>query len=248
MHKRTSGLVLKSYDFKEADQIVVVFSGDLGKIRVVARGVKKPKSSLRALVQPFCYSDFYLVPSGDMYILTQGKSLDFFPELRTNLDRTLQALYVVELLEKCVADRDPHPELLVLVLETLRFLSGKERGDFILRHFEARLAVQLGLAPVLDQCQGCGSKVKLNGFSSEAGGALCSACAAEAGARTVSPAALSALNLLMKNNTAILKRVRLPEGVEREIGCMIGDHLRAALEISLPVLGRLPNLTKGPGG
>jgi DNA repair protein RecO (recombination protein O) len=78
MYYRSRSIVLKNMDFKETDKLVTVFSEDQGKMRAVAKGVKKPNSSLRACVQPFCCSQLFFNGGRELDVITQGRLLDFF--------------------------------------------------------------------------------------------------------------------------------------------------------------------------
>ena len=71
-------IVLKNMDYQEADKLVSVFSAVRGKNTGSRQGVKKPGSSLRALVQPFCHVQLYLVKGGGMAVVTQGRMIDFY--------------------------------------------------------------------------------------------------------------------------------------------------------------------------
>lgn len=230
MQKRTTGIILHGFDFKEADQIITLFSKDLGKIKMIAKGVKKPKSSLRGIVQPFCCGDYYLAPSRDMYILSQGKPIAFFGNIRTDLDKTLQAVYMMEVLNKGLAERDPHPELFQLTMAVLHYIDSQERSNLILRLFELNVLVLLGFEPMLDACAVCGSGERLNFFQSDAGGMVCAGCAGRIGAYPVMPAAAAALRALRRHGLAVLPRLRLQENVEREVETMLEDYLGHYLE------------------
>ena len=92
----SEAIVLKNMDYQEADKLVSVFSAVRGKIQVVARGVKKPGSSLRALVQPFCHVQLYLVKGRSMAVVTQGRMIDFYGNIRQDLFTAMQAVYMME--------------------------------------------------------------------------------------------------------------------------------------------------------
>ena len=82
MYYNAPVIIIKSIDFSEADKLVTVFSEQYGKLRAIARGIKKPKSSLRSCVQPFCYSQLHFYRGRDLELITQGKLLDFFGNSR----------------------------------------------------------------------------------------------------------------------------------------------------------------------
>jgi len=233
MYQRTDALVLKSFDLRETDQIITLFSRELGKIPVVAKGVKKPQSTLRGLVQPFCYSQFYITRSGEMYLITQGRINEFFGNIREDLDKTLQALYILELLDKSTVDRDPNQPLLNLNLQVLRYMEDNPASPICLRFFEIKLLNLVGFAPVLDRCCRCNQVENLTYFSRSSGGAVCSSCAAGVEANRVLPAALAALRTLQHNPITIIPRLRLSPQVLEQMEKVLEDYLEFYLERKL---------------
>ncbi|MGE5544592.1 MAG: DNA repair protein RecO [Bacillota bacterium] len=233
MYQRTDALVLKAFDLRETDQLLTLFSRELGKIPVVAKGVKKPQSTLRGLVQPFCYSQFYITRSGEMYLITQGRINEFFGNIREDLDKTLQALYILELLDKSTVDRDPNPPLLSLTLQVLRYMEDNLMSPLCLRFFEVKLLGHAGFAPVLDRCCNCHKADNLTHFIPASGGAICSDCVTAGEASRVLPATLAALRTLQQNGTAIIPRLRLSPPVLEQMEKVMEGYLEYYLERKL---------------
>ncbi len=230
MYQRTEALILKSFDLRETDQILTLFSWKLGKIAAVAKGVKRPQSTLRGLVQPFCYSQFYLTPSGQMYLITQGKINEFFGNIREDLDKTLQALYILELLDKSTVDRDPNPALLNMTLQVLRHMENNQVSELVLRYFEVKLLNEVGFAPVFDQCSNCRQVDDLIYFSQASGGVLCGKCASEFETVRILPATLAVLRTLQQSGLTILSRLRLSTTVLGQMENVLEDYLQYYLE------------------
>ena len=155
MYYNAPVLIIKSIDFREADKLVTVYSEQYGKLRAVARGIKKPKSSLRSSIQPFCYSQLHFYRGRDLELITQGKLLDFFGNSREDLERTLYSVYLMEILDKSLMDRLPIPGLFRLTLQTLRTINDNGINPLVIRHFELNLAIHLGYRPQLNQCVVC---------------------------------------------------------------------------------------------
>ncbi|MGI6550023.1 MAG: DNA repair protein RecO [Syntrophomonadales bacterium] len=233
MYQRTEALVLKSFDLRETDQILTLFSRELGKISVVAKGVKKPQSTLRGLVQPFCCSQFYITRSGEMYLITQGRLSEFFGNIREDLDKTLQAVYILELLDKSTVERDPNPALLNLALQVLRYIENNPVSSVSLRYFELKLLGVVGFAPVLDRCSNCSKTGDLTYFNRAIGGAVCSDCATGGSAVPILPATLAVLRTLQHNSQKILPRLRLAPAVLGQLEQVLEDYLEYYLERKL---------------
>lgn len=210
MNFHSEAIVLKSLDYQEADKLVTVFSAVKGKMQVIAKGVKKPGSSLRPLVQPFCHVQLYLAKGRNMDLLTQGKMLDFFGNLRQELHATMQAIYMMELLDKALLDGAALPALFSSTLQVLRAINAGGPEPLLLRYFEMRLLAELGYTPVLDRCVHCDSpEVGAGLFKLSEGGLLCPQCARnQGGGIALKPDHLALLRLLSSGTLQAVKRVR----------------------------------------
>lgn len=179
-------------------------------MQVIAKGVKKPGSSLRPLVQPFCHVQLYLSKGRNIDLITQGRMIDFFGNLRQELYATMQAVYMMELLDKALLDGAALPTLFNSTLQVLRALNEGVPEPLLLRYFEMRLLVELGYTPVLDRCVGCDSvEVGAGLFKLSEGGLLCPQCSREQGGVTVlKPDQLALLRLLSNGSLQAVSRVR----------------------------------------
>ena len=162
-------------DFKEADKIVTVLARKEGKLGLVAKGAKNQKQFA------WCGSRFviprlHISKGRGMGLITQGRVLDFYGSIREDLDKTLQVVYLMELLDKCTADADPHPRLFDLALSVLQYLDSEDSFPLVIRWFELRMLTELGFGPKLDRCIRCGQSEALERFSISEGGVLCRGC------------------------------------------------------------------------
>ena len=96
-------VVLRYTNFNEADRMLTLFSPELGKISVLARGCRKAKSRFLAATELFCYGEYTLYRRGDFHIMTQANILDSFYEIRNDMDKLLYASYVINLTEEVVS-------------------------------------------------------------------------------------------------------------------------------------------------
>jgi len=171
----TEAIILKNHDFKEADKLVTFFARREGKLRAIAKGIKKPNSSLRGVIQPFCYSCLHVSRGRELDLITQGRIIEFFGSVREDMVKTLHVLYLMELLDKSLAEADPHPEVFDTTLSVLRYLEEGSFSALAVRWFELKLARELGYAPGLQKCVLCGRE-KVVVLSIEHGGVLCDLC------------------------------------------------------------------------
>lgn len=232
MYYNAPVIIIKSADFSEADKLVTVFSEQYGKLRAVARGIKKPKSSLRSCVQPFCYSQLHFYRGRDLELITQGKLLNFFGNSREDLERTLYSIYLMEMLDKSVMDRMPVPGLFRLTLHTLQSINDSGLNPLFIRRFELNLAVHLGYRPILNQCVSCGQSQGLAGFNLAEGGMICRECAQamQAGIITMSGECLAILRQLEGANNSVLARLRASVSALNQLEYFLEQYLQYHLE------------------
>ncbi|MDD3270034.1 MAG: DNA repair protein RecO, partial [Syntrophomonadaceae bacterium] len=177
MYYRSRGIVLKTMDLREADQLVTIFTEQVGKIRAVAKGSKKPRSSLRGCIQPFCHSQLFFSSGKELDLITQGKILDFYGNTREDFDRTLYALYILELLDKSLMDRVALAGLYLRCAAVLDFLNQSGYNPLVIRYFEMSLLDSLGYSPILEHCVKChNAESPLLAMDMSEGGMLCGVC------------------------------------------------------------------------
>lgn len=232
MYYRTRGIVLKSMDYRDADKLVTVFSEKEGKIRAIAKGVKKPRSSLRACLQPFCHSQLYLHRGRDLDLITQGRIINFFGNTREDMPRTLQAVYILELLDKALLDRVPLPGLYGDVLAVLDVMDQAGIQPLFMRFVELSVLVNLGYRPVLDECVWCGSRGELEKiFDLPAGGLICSRCRDRSGSGfPLSGESLGLLRLMTSGQASALHRVRASVPALQQMEIFLEKYLEYHLE------------------
>lgn len=232
VYDHSQALIIKSTDYGEADKLVTVFSEQQGKLRAIARGIKKPKSSLRACVQPFCHSLLYFYRGRELDLITQGRLVEFFGNSRENLQRTLYSVYLMELLDKSLMDRMPMPELFRLTLNLLQSINEQGVNPLMIRCFEMALAIQLGYRPVLHQCVSCGSSQNLVRFCLAEGGMICSNCVKTIQAEMIplSGESLALLRRLDGANLGMLSRVRVSGTAQQQVEFFLEQYLQYYLD------------------
>jgi len=141
MYYRSRAIVLKSINYRDTDKLVSLFTEEKGKVRSIARGVQKPKSSLRACTQPFCHSMLHLSSGRELDIITQGKLIDFYGNSREDVVLSLHSLYIMELIDKALLDKMPMPELYSCALSVLEYLDKKGFNPLVLRYLMNLLSV-----------------------------------------------------------------------------------------------------------
>src|SRR3989304_6308774 len=119
---KTEAIVLKRISVGEADSIFTLYTPNLGKIKAVARGVRKPKSKLGGHLEPLTQSALVLAKGQNLDIITQSQTIESFLPLRNDLHRTSCGLYAAELMDSFCAEQVENPAIYKLLHSTLLWL------------------------------------------------------------------------------------------------------------------------------
>ena len=141
--------VLHRYDWSESSLIVDLFTRELGRVVVAAKGAKRPTSQLRAVLRPFQRLQATLgrtTPGAEVHNLRGADWAGGVPV--ASGDALFSGFYLNELLMKLLAREDPHPALWDAYAATLGLLGGTDESA-ALRAFELRLLREIGVLPDL---------------------------------------------------------------------------------------------------
>jgi DNA repair protein RecO (recombination protein O) len=236
---KTEAIVLRSMDLGEADRVLTVLTPRLGKLRVIAKGIRRPRSRLGGGLEPM--SDVQLVLAvGRTWDVVTGIALeDPHLGLRNDLHSTAAAWYVVELADRfCEGAADSH-EAFFLLAQALSALDAPQAAvprAVVARWFELHLLDAMGFRPELGRCLECGADIEPEGtaYSPVAGGVLCASCGGAAlGARPVGRDALKVLRHLQRSPLTDILRLRLAPALHREVERLLHDTVSAILEREL---------------
>ncbi len=182
---KTEAVVLRSIKWSETSRIVTLYTLEFGKIKVVAKGARRPKSQFGASLEPITHSAavFYRKEGRDLHTLSQCDSIAAFPKLKSDLSTLTYASAVCELMDRLITGEDPNRPLFRALVETL---GGIEEGaaadaEKFLWRFQLHLAAFLGYRPEFGTCVQCGAALEgvRVAFSFALGGTLCDRCAGE---------------------------------------------------------------------
>ncbi len=242
MYYQSRSIILKTSDLKEADKIVSVFSEKEGKVSAVARGVKKPKSSLRACVQPFCHSLLFFSSGRELDLITQGKLIEFYGNAREDIQRMLYAVYIMELLDKSLMERMPLSDLYLHTLQVLKYIDEWGINPLIIRSFELKLLSCLGYTPSLTHCWNCGS-TRVTAFDMPEGAAVCEECREKSSSTyPLSAPTLALLRLLLDANLKTVSRVKASNQSLLQLEAFLESYLEYHLERKFSMKRTIRNL------
>lgn len=170
------GIVLRSYPFGEADRVVVLLSPNRGKLRTVAKGVRKTKSKFGGRLEPFTHVDLVLYEGRNLDTITQASIIEGFPNLRFDLDRVIAAGTMVEVADLSAQENEPSLRMFLLLKRGLSALDAGPAHPDLVTSYLLKAADVVGVAPAFDSCAGCGRQDQLTRFSFAEGGTLCETC------------------------------------------------------------------------
>jgi|WetSurMetagenome_2_1015567.scaffolds.fasta_scaffold191746_2 DNA repair protein RecO (recombination protein O) len=232
---RAEAVVLRHSDWGEADRMLVLYTRERGKLRAVAKGVRKLRSRKAGHLEPFTRVALLLARGRDFWIVTQAETVAAYLPLRDDLMRTAYAAYVVELLDRFTYEEGENQALYRLLMDTLSHISTEEEYQSAVRYYEVRLLDLLGFRPELFLCVNCGNEIQAQDqyLSPERGGALCPNCGPSFEARPISMNALKYLRHFQRSSPADARRVKIPANILKEIEAVMQYHLTYLLERGL---------------
>jgi DNA repair protein RecO (recombination protein O) len=172
---RDRGVVLRTHRLGEADRIVVLLTEGRGKVRAVAKGVRKTKSRFGARLEPMTHVALQLYEGRELDTVTQVETVETFRAVREDLDRVSRAGGLLEVVDQVAQEGEPNPALYRMLLGALRALAESD-SPLLVAGFYWKLLSQEGFHPLLDACAVCGSDGPLVAFELSEGGALCRTC------------------------------------------------------------------------
>jgi DNA repair protein RecO (recombination protein O) len=175
---REVGVVLRTYKLREADRIVVLHTEHSGKVRAVAKGVRKTTSKFGSRLEPMSHVRVLLYRGRELDIVSQAESVEPLTPMLSSLDRATLGIAAVEAVDQLSIEREPDPQLYRMLVGVLRSIAERPSA-LTIPAFYWKLLAAAGLRPVLDSCVRCGEsgeEVSLVAFDTNEGGTVCRAC------------------------------------------------------------------------
>lgn len=172
---RDKGVVLRSYKLGESDRIVVLMTEQHGKVRAVAKGIRKTKSKIGARLEPLSHVEVQLYKGRELDTVSQVELIDSSARLHSNLDKLTQGMSMLEAVDQIAEDREPSPHLYRMLNGALNALMEHD-SPVMLAAFYWKLLAAEGVSPQVHACVGCASKHRLVAFDIFHGGVQCQTC------------------------------------------------------------------------
>ena len=238
---RDTAVVLRVHKLGEADRIVTLLTQRHGKVRAVAKGVRRTTSRFGARLEPFGHVDLQLYPGHSLDIVTQVQTVDAFGAgFIEDYPRYTVGCAVLETADRLASEEgEPSLRLYLLVVGALRALAARDRDPhLVLDAFLLRSMSYAGWAPAIVECARRGAPGPHRAFSVPVGGAVCGGCR-PAGSATPSAGTFGLLDALLHGDWELAEAT--PPAVRRETSGLVAAHLQWHLERqlrSLPLVER----------
>ena len=244
---RDDAVVLRTYKSGESDRVAVLWTRHHGKVRVLAKGIRKTSSRLGGNLETLAYVDVDLVKTrGDFYVARHVAHRERLTTLRSSYGRINAGYAVVEVVDAIPSDDVADEGIFDLVARVLLTLDD-ERFDpaLVPASFYFKLLAHDGSEPVVDACVNCGRTGPLVAFDAQVGGTLCPDCRS---GTSISPEALALVRRILQGDLAAVLRDEPPPGAGEVMALALdaveahfGRHLRAARStppLAPPSVGR----------
>jgi DNA repair protein RecO (recombination protein O) len=245
----TDAIVLTRFDYGEADRIMTLFTPAYGKLKAIAKGVRRTKSRLGGSLEPLAELRVALARGRTFDVVTQVQVSHAWLHLRDSLESTATAWYLAELADRSLEERHEAEGLYALLRHAYELLDAGMDAGRVARWYEMRLADELGVRPEVDRCVECDRMLDADEafrWVPPLGGVLCSRCPGPPADRAgLSLEALKLLKAYQRLDVEALAGLRLPPAVEAEVEQAMRDFLRYSLDRDARSLPFLDEVRRG---
>ncbi len=230
----TDAIVLSRFDLGEADRVLTLITPEHGKLKAIAKGIRRPTSRLGGSLEPFAELNIALARGRTFDVVTEVRVGHAWLKLRDRLESAATAWYLAELADRSLEERHEAQAQYALLHRAYELLDAGMAPGRVARWYEMHLADELGQRPEVDRCVECDRMLE----ASEAfrwvpplGGVICGRCPGPPADRTaLSLDALKLLKAYQRLDIEAIAALRLAESTEREVEGAMRDFMRIALE------------------
>lgn len=230
----TEAIVLSRFDFGEADRILTLITPSSGKLKAIAKGIRRPTSRIGGSLEPFAELRVALARGRTFEVVTQVTVGHAWLRLRDSLESAATAWYLAELADRSLEERHAAEPLYGLLRRAYELLDAGMAPGRVARWYEMHLADELGVRPEVDRCVECDRMLDADGrfrWVPGLGGVLCERCPGPPHDRTgLSLDGLKLLKAYQRLDVEAIAALRLAAAAEREVEAAMRDFIRHALE------------------
>jgi DNA repair protein RecO (recombination protein O) len=215
---RDQGVVLRTIKLGETDRIVTLLTRGHGRIRAVAKGVRKPGSRFGARLEPTSHVALQCYRGRELDVITQVETIDSNRALREHYGCLTHAISMLEAVDQVAQEREPSPALYRMLSNALSTLA-REPSPLVSAAFFWKLLSLEGFHPMLDVCVRCGegpADTAFTAFDLGDGGVLCASCAG-LGGRRIHPDAVAVVDRIVNGQLRSVLDAPPGDDVLREV-------------------------------
>lgn len=217
MDYKYNAIILNKNDVGETDRIYTVYTLEAGKIRLLAKGVRKPNAKLAGSLEPITYSEIFVAKSRGRGNITGAIVVDNFSAIKENISALENIFYAFGLFFRLVSQEEKDEAIFSLLLEYVISMEKNAAKDNILKEsltqgFLVKLLEKLGYGIQTGKCVLCGKKIisGQNYFSSPRGGIICSGCSVKEAVKIkISDNAIKLIRVILKNKLKNLVKLEV---------------------------------------
>jgi len=180
----TDAVILRTVNYGETSIIVTLFTKNSGKITLIAKGARKPKSLFAAQLEPMnvLNINYFHKDGRNIQLLKESSFVEDSMRIRENFESLIYGLVIVEILDKLLHENDTDPIIFRLCIKTLSTLKDTNiHYEIIFSFFLLQLSIRLGFMPELKQCCNCSKVLVTAKFDEHHGELMCENCAYDGG-------------------------------------------------------------------
>ncbi len=230
----TDAIVLSRFDLGEADRVLTLITPGYGKLKAIAKGIRRPASRLGGSLEPFAELNVALARGRTFDVVTEVRVGHAWLALRDRLESAATAWYLAELADRSLEERHPAEPLYALLRRAYELLDAGMAPGRVARWYEMHLADELGQRPEVDRCVECDRMLDASEtfrWVPPLGGVVCRRCPGPPADRTeLSLDGLKLLKAYQRMDVEAIAALRLPAAVEQEVEAAMRDFMRVALE------------------
>ena len=248
----TEAIVLTRFDYGEADRILTLITPGIGKLKAIAKGVRRQTSRIGGSIEPFAELRLALARGRTFDVVTQVEVVHPWLHLRDDLVSFGTASYLAELANGTLEERHASEGVYLLLKRACEILDAGMAPNRVARWFEMHLADELGVRPEVDRCVECGRLLEADEryrWVPPLGGVLCERCPGPPYERVeLSVEALKLLKAYQRLDVEALAGLRVRPTVEGEVETAMREFLAYSLDRSPRSLAFLDEVRDGPTG
>ena len=230
---RDEAIVLRTHKLGEADRIITLLTRHHGRVRAVAKGVRRTSSRFGSRLEPFTHVDLQLAEGRNLDTITQAETKSgFSSDLGSDYERYTAGTAMLETADRLVSEeKQPSLQQFLLLVGGLRAMAaGEHRPGQILDSYLLRSLAVAGYAPSFDACAHCGLEGPHRWFNPSMGGMLCTTCR-QPGSASPSASAIEVMGALLAGDWPVVEAAEARQ--LREASGLVSAFLHWHLERGL---------------